>query len=117
MTKFNPNNKDQLTYGECLGPAMRITDKTDAQQYLADYIAFIQRSLDKEPDPKGKTAEQIAKLNLGYYAGYYDSETRIRVEELFECSHPFFGKAKQGVPTPCQAFNLGQILARNKNKN
>lgn len=30
MTKFNPDNKEVLNYGECLDPAMKITDQ--AQQ-------------------------------------------------------------------------------------
>jgi hypothetical protein len=36
MTKFNPENKEALTYGECLDPAMKITDEADAKQYFAD---------------------------------------------------------------------------------
>lgn len=91
MTKFNPDGKPSLTYGECLGPAMEITDQQDADQYLADYVKFIQGSLDREPRDDNKTAEEIAKINLGYYAGYYSNETRERVERLFHCSHPVFG--------------------------
>lgn len=99
MTKFNPTGKTALTYGECLGPAMKITDQADADQYFHDYAAFIQRHLKVEPRRDDMTAEQIAKTNLGYYAGYYDSETRERVERLFTCSHPIFGKITNGVPT------------------
>ena len=91
-TKFNPENKSKLSYGECLKPAMEITDEADAQQYLADYVAFIQKSLDREPNPQGLTAAQIAGSNLGYFAGYYDNETRERVERLFRCSHPGVGQ-------------------------
>lgn len=32
MTKFNPENKDILTYGDCLKPAMEITGKPTAEQ-------------------------------------------------------------------------------------
>ena len=35
MTKFNPENKDVLTYGECLKPAMEIETKEDAEQFKA----------------------------------------------------------------------------------
>lgn len=84
MTKFNPENKKSLTYGECLHPAMEITDESDAQQYLADYIAYIKTS----PCKDGMAGEQIASANLGYFAGYFDNETRERVERLFKCSHP-----------------------------
>lgn len=112
MTQFNPDNKEVLTYGECLHPAMKITDKEDAKQYFASYVDFIQKHLDKEPNENGLTAEQIAKQNLGYFAGYYDNETRLRVEELFECSHPIFGNAKNGTPTPEEAFEMGKKRAK-----
>ncbi len=111
MTKFNPDNKKTLTYGECLGPAMEITDAEDARQYLADYVAFIQRALDKEPRHDGKTSEEIARINLGYYAGYYDHQTRERVERVFDCTHPIFGSAAKHKPTEEEAFNAGVARA------
>lgn len=107
MTKFNPLNKEELTYGECLDPAMHITDQADADQYKKDYIAFIQKHLDKEePRTDDMTAEQIANTNLGYYAGYgYDRE---RVERLFKCAHPILGSiAENGESTAIQAFTAG----------
>lgn len=112
MTKFNPENKEKLTYGECLGPAMEITDQADANQYLADYIAWQQKNLDKDPNPQGLTAEQICKQNLGYYAGYYSNDVRKRVEKLFMCAHPIFGSIKEkGAPKPGEAFKMGQAIA------
>lgn len=88
MTKFNPDNKETLTYGECLSPIFKIVDKADAIQYKRDYIAFIQKALDKEPNKDGLTAEQIANSNIGYYAGYGSNESRKVIEYLFECAHP-----------------------------
>lgn len=108
MTKFNPDNKDSLTYGECLGPAMEITEEANAKQYLTAYAAFIQRSLDKEPRKDNMTALEVAKINLGYYAGYYSNETRERVERLFGCAHPIFSAiSEKGAPTPEAAFAAG----------
>lgn len=89
MTKFNPEGKETLTYQEALAPAMQITDKEDAKQYLRDYVAYQQKWLDKEPRTDGMTAEQVCKINIGYYAGYYSAETAKRLYELFETSHPF----------------------------
>lgn len=110
-TEFNPNKKEKLTYGECLNPAMAITDEADAQQYLADYTAFIQRALDKEPRSDGKTAAEIARDNLGYYAGYYSADTRERVERLFKCAHPVFGSiSRNGAPTAEEAFEAGKRM-------
>jgi len=107
MTKFNPENKKSLTYGECLDPAMKITDAEDARQYLASYIKFQEENMQ---EASGKhTAEEICKINLGYYAGYYDDETRKRVERLFVCSHPVFGSIeKNGRPTADEALECGK---------
>jgi hypothetical protein len=94
MTKFNPENKSTLTYAECLGPAMNITDKEDAMQYLSDYIKFQEKNMQ---EATGRyTAEQICRTNLAYYSGYYNNETMQRVEKLFECSHPIFGSVNAG---------------------
>jgi len=106
MTKFNPKNKDvnYLTYSDTLGPAMEITDEEDATNYLKEYVWFLH-----EHSPKKEIDEllQIARKNLGYFAGYYDTETRLRVERLFNCQHPIFGKASEGVPSPKEAFEAG----------
>lgn len=111
MTQFNPENKTELTYDECLGPAMKITDPKDAQQYFKAYIAWIRKAIDRDKPDHGMTAKQVAKSNLGYYTGYYDHETRLRVEKLFMCAHPIFGKASSGKPlTPMEAFEIGKKL-------
>jgi len=115
MTKFNPEGKEKLTFGETLSPAMEITDPEDAQQYLDEYVKYIQVALDKNPRDDDMSAEQIAKVNLGYFAGYYNNETIGRVEELFMCSHPVFGSIKNnGTPTPEQAFNFGVESSKNQ---
>lgn len=104
-TQFNPKNKDILTYGEALKPAMEITDQADADQYKAAYIEWMEKHM-SEAEP-GMTAEQIVNSNLGYFAGYYSNETRLRVEKLFRCAHPIFGKAAKHIPTNEEAFNAG----------
>lgn len=111
MIKFNPENKEKLTYAECLNPAMEITDPAEAKQYLRDYIAFIQKYLDKEPRGDNVTAEEIAKKNLGYWTGYQDNKTAARVMELFDCSHPIFGKAR---PSAKDAFEAGKKMGSKK---
>ena len=96
------------TWGEVLGPAMKITDPADAAHYFAAYV----NSIEREAGSREK-AEALARANLGYYAGYYDSETRLRVERLFFCAHPIFGPAANGTPTPEEAFRLGVEAGRN----
>lgn len=111
-TKFNPEGKTVLTYGECLRPAMEITDEADAAQYKKAYVAHIQHHLDANPRSDDLTAEEIANTNLGYFSGYYDNDTRRRVERLFGCAHPVFERADDGVPTSEQALEAGKRLVR-----
>lgn len=110
---FNPKGEEVITYGDALDPAMRIKTKKEAKLYLEQYTAYIQKFLDKNPRSDGRTAESIAKENLGYWAGYYDNKTRRRVEKLFESSHPIFGKiSEKGTPTSDEAFNSGFQMGR-----
>ena len=85
--------------------AMEITDQQEAQEYFESLVSFCMK--------KGKSREEsikIQKSNLGYFAGYYDNETRLKVENLFECSHPVFGNASKGEPTLEEAFKMGREL-------
>ena len=110
--KFNPNNKDKLTYGECLDPAMGITNEDIADKYLKDYAQWIYK---QGPADNMEKALEIARHNLGYYAGYFSNEVRARVEKLFICSHPIFGSINDnGIPTAEVAFELGRNLGNIK---
>lgn len=89
MTQFNPENKDSLTYGELLDPAMSITDQADADQYFA---AMLKYQTEHMQDASGNhTPEQVCRINLGYYAGYFGIDVQERVQRLFLAPHPTFG--------------------------
>ena len=108
MTIFNPENKEILTFGQIMDPAMEIKEAEDAKQYLASYVAWLEAAWARDGKTSKEPAIDIAKANLGYWAGYYSESTRIRVEKLFECEHPVFGSIeKNGIPTAKEAFNLG----------
>jgi hypothetical protein len=109
MTPFNPQNKKTLTFGECLKPAMEITDQADADQYKAAYIAYTQKFLDADPSMNKHTAEEIVNINIGYFAGYYDSKTMSRVYRLFKTAHPVFGNS---TPTAEEALSAGIKAAK-----
>jgi len=97
-----------ITWEEKYDPAMAITDQAEADAY---FEACVQHTM-----AVGKSraeAESLERGNLGYWAGYYDAETRERVERLFRCAHPVFGAiAERGVPTAEAAFAAGMELAR-----
>jgi hypothetical protein len=87
--------------------AMHITEEDSARIALAAFVKFHMH----QTGCTREEAEAIQRSNLGYFAGYYNNETRERVERLFQCEHPIFGSiAKNGPPTAEQAFEMGQRL-------
>lgn len=98
--------KHRITLGEKYDPAMRITTQEDADAYLEECVQHTMGF-----GKSREEAESIERSNLGYYAGYYDAETRERVERLFRCTHPVFGSiAEKGEPTPEEAFEMGKAM-------
>ena len=41
MTKFNPDDKKELSFHEIFEEALKIKDKEDAKQYLEEYSNWI----------------------------------------------------------------------------
>ena len=97
---------DKISFGELLGPAMKITDQAEADEYFDAMVARdIRLGYSREQ------AEAMEKENIGYYAGYCDNATRERVERLFNTKHPVFGSvAGRGIPTAESAFTAGRKL-------
>lgn len=108
MTLFNPDNKQELTYGESLGPAMDITEQADADQYFHKLVDWHKRNFTRTD----MTAEEIARYNLGYYSGYYIIEVRERVVKLFLAPHPILGSTATTL-TQVQILKIGLDLAKN----
>ena len=102
--------------GEMYRRAMEITDQAEADRW---FEFCVQEHLKERPDHSRKQAEEIQSQNIGYFAGYYDTQTRLRVEKLFRAVHPVFGSvAKHGDPSPDVAFKMGQIYgSMGKGKN
>jgi hypothetical protein len=93
-----------ITIGEKYDPAMRIIEQDKADAYFEECVRHSMEHWGKSRIE----AEAIERANLGYYAGYYDSETRERVERLFKCAHPIFGSiANNGSPAAQEAFAAG----------
>lgn len=98
------------TLGELYSPAMQIQDQASADACFASLVEYnMTRFGQSRAD-----AEKEMRINLGYWAGYFDNETRERVERLFKCAHPIFGAISEvGAPTPEQAFELGRKMGEN----
>lgn len=88
--------------GEVFEEALHLIDLEDrllAMEFIDDYGTYLERL---NPDMDGR---QVAKQNLGYYAGYYDQATAKKIYEFYECEHPIFGTH---FPTPEEAFDIGK---------
>ncbi len=80
-----------MTVKEKYAPAMRIHDQAEADAYFERCVEHTMKYAEDAWYKTREGAEEVERSNLGYYAGYYDTETRIRVERLFRCAHPVFG--------------------------
>lgn len=107
MAKFPEYKDSPLTYGEILRPAMEITDEEEAGRYFEDMVKYHQHF---SPELTLERVVEIARSNIGYYAGYYNEETRRRVAKLFSAFHPIFGD--NFSPTPEEAFAAGMAAAK-----
>ncbi len=96
---------EKITIGDKYEPAMKMTDPKEASEYFELCVEHTMRF--------GKTrkeAENIERQSLGYFAGYYDHQTRLRVEQLFNCVHPVFGAATKHILTTEEVFEVGKKL-------
>lgn len=83
---------------------MLIQDKEQADKYFDCLVeeTMTRFKIDRE------AAEAVERKNLGYWAGYYGDQVREKVERLFDCQHPYFGKiAHVGPVTADKAFLMG----------
>jgi hypothetical protein len=100
-----------------LDSLVKATDKATAQTLLDEYIEDIQRYYRAASDLKNYTeAKRLALNNIGYYAGYYDQETRERVELLYGARHPVLGSALGNQLTSEQIYKIGVDYGLSKGK-
>lgn len=91
---------------ELLDRAMRVETQAEADACFEELVVErMKEVVDREE------AEAAVRSGLGYYAGYFSHETRLRVERLFRCEHPFLGRAADGRLTPDEIFRRGMEVA------
>lgn len=110
---FDPGNGN---FYDLLEPAMRITEQDEADKYFAALVDWYIKHGHFHFEHREETVKYLRR-QLAYFAGYYTNEVRYRVEGLFSCAHPVFGSiAKNGPPTPREAFKMGKKIAENMGK-
>lgn len=65
--------------------------KKKAKNFFTAYIYYLYNVNSREDVPTIEYAEQCAKRNFGYFAGYYGVDIRKKVYRYFKAVHPVFG--------------------------
>lgn len=87
------------TFVEKYDPVALIKTHEEARKYFEACVAHTV-SWGQTP----QEAEVIERLNIGYWAGYFDEVTYHRILRLFRVTHPLFGLT---YPTPEEALAMG----------
>lgn len=83
--------------------------KYKCDQFLNAYATFI---LDEnESVTNYEDALNIAKSNLGYFAGYYDRKTYDRINKAYGAIHPVF-KTNPFDIAPEEAYRIGLEMGK-----
>lgn len=96
--------KELNTIGEIFNTALGLarTNKNEAHDFFFQYANYIM-------EEKGESfdwAVELAKFNLGYFAGYFPKEICDLIYDTYECIHPIFGRKPYDV-SPEEAYNAG----------
>jgi CRISPR/Cas system CSM-associated protein Csm2 small subunit len=99
--------KEYNTMGEVFNLALKLAkeDTEEAKNWFYEYVNYISM---KNHFSWDKSIE-IAKSNLGYFAGYYDRETCDIINKVYGAQHPIFGCNPFDV-SPENAFNKGMEI-------
>ena len=99
--------KEYNTIGEVFNLALKLAKESpeEAKEFFYEYVNYISTANHYSWD---KSIE-IAKCNLGYFAGYYDRETYDIINKIYEAQHPIFGCNPFDVSSK-DAFNKGMEI-------
>jgi hypothetical protein len=93
------------TAGDIFDKALEIAKTGDSdrcQKFLTTYVSYII----SENGCAIEEATRIAKNNLGYFAGYYNSEVYETINKAYGAVHPVFGQNPFNV-SPEDAYRMG----------
>lgn len=111
---MNYRGKELKTIGEVFEVALQLAKENtkEAEEFFYQYVQHISSSNNWSWD---KSIE-VAKSNLGYFAGYYDRKTYDIIHKVYDAQHPIFGCNPFDL-TSEEAFNKGKELSEKiKNK-
>lgn len=92
---------------------MLIIEKTTIPRVLAELTL---EADEEESEFLRKIVSEMAfstREMIGYSAGQFIPEQRLRIEDILDIEHPVFGKISEvGPPTTAEAFMLGTAWAK-----
>lgn len=91
--------------GDAMDAVVSCETKEEAEQVIALLTEAVQY---KEPNLSREDARKVTLKNVGYCSVYFGPEEALRIMELFDTTHPVFGRLN---PTPKEAFEAGQDMA------
>ena len=77
---FDWNGRSLITYRDMMDEMEKLQTKEEAR-------AFIEAFRPTKDRPEG------AEIDIGYLTGYFDHAEMLRLQDLFDVSHPIFGRA------------------------
>ena len=98
-------NRDDLTFSGILSLAMKVETKEEASKFIDNYTQYLTKTGNKSVEE----AREVAEINVGYWTGYMSNEVGLRVLDLYDIDHPYFGRTR---PSPQEALKIGYELAR-----
>jgi hypothetical protein len=104
------------TWGEVANELLRCKTRGEAEQWLAEEVQRMATEYKITPS----TAETNLRDSLGYFMGYYDSETAERMQKLLNLRHPFLpwiGKRPTMAGDAEKALEIGKEIGQKLKRN
>ena len=108
------NGIELATMGELFNKALAIAksgNSSECSNFLKAYAENIYTENSRDKVPTMEDAYKCAKSNLGYFSGYYDSETYELINKAYNAIHPIFGGNPFNV-SPEDAYQMGKELVK-----
>lgn len=94
------------TIGDFVRTVLAIDNEQDAKSFYDWQVQWVQGQIDNGTWKSDTTAEQAAKMNIGWCYGEGMSPDRVQMwVKVCDASHPIFGIT---TPTAEQAFEAGR---------
>ena len=82
-------DKELNTMGDVFKTALDVAKRTPGK--CNDFLEAYAQEIAEDNGCSKEESLKIAKSNLGYFAGYYDTKTAKLIQDRYGAVHPIFG--------------------------